>query len=112
MALIKKQDKGDNGKKPPASRSETALNKKEAAKKPVPKVDKKPVQVKKETVNRLERAKKYFRGVYNELKKVHWPTRREILTYTAVVVVAVIIVSVLIWIFDSLMSQIMKLIIR
>lgn len=98
MALIKKEDKEQNGKKP--------------AKKVVPKSDKKAAVVKKDAVNRLEHAKKYFRGVYNELKKVHWPTRREVLTYTSVVVVAVIFVGVLIWVFDSLMSRVIQLIIR
>jgi preprotein translocase subunit SecE len=113
MALIKKQDKDDNGKKPPTGRGETALKKKDTAKKPVPKADnKKAVQVKREKVNRLERVRTYFRGVYSELKKVHWPTRREVLIYTSVVVVAVVIVGVLIWIFDSLMSQVLRLFIR
>ncbi len=112
MALIRKQDKDENGKKPPSGRGETALKKKDAGKKPAPRTDKKPVQVKKDAAGRLNRARGYFRGVYNELKKVHWPTRREVLTYTGVVVVAVTIVGILIWIFDSLMSQILKLIIR
>ena len=98
MALIKKEDKEQNGKKP--------------AKKVMPKSDKKAAVVKKDAVNRLEQAKKYFRGVYNELKKVHWPTRREVLTYTSVVVVAVIFVGVLIWVFDWLLSRVIQLIIR
>ncbi|MCL6612243.1 MAG: preprotein translocase subunit SecE [Peptococcaceae bacterium] len=113
MALIKKTDKDENGRKLPAARGETAVKKKEAGRKPVPKADnKKAVQVKKETAGRLERAKSYFRGVYSELKKVHWPTRREVVIYTSVVVVAVIIVGVLIWIFDSLMSRVIQLLIR
>jgi len=105
MALIKKQDKDQNGKKP-ATKGETG---KESSKKIVPK---KQVVVKKEAVNRVEQVKKYFRGVYNELKKVHWPTRREVLTYTGVVVVAVIFVAALIWIFDLIMSGFIQMIIR
>jgi|GEM_PF-395457 len=112
MPVIKKQDKDQNGKKPPDQRGETAVKKKEADKKPVVKADRKTVPVKKEKVNRLDAAKKYFRGVYNELKKVHWPTRREVITYTLVVVVAVIIVAFLIWVFDSLMGQVMQLLFR
>ena len=46
----------------------------------------------------------YFRGVWSELKKVHWPDRKQLLTYTAVVFVAVAIVSVLLWIVDSGLS--------
>lgn len=111
MALIKKQDKDQNGKKPP-TRGESDPKKKEGAKKLAPRSDKRPVAVKKETVNRLDRSRKYFRGVYSELKKVHWPTRKEVITYTAVVVVAVIIVALMIWVFDSLLSKVLQLFIR
>lgn len=76
------------------------------------KSDKKPVPVKKEKVNRIEQTRKYFRGVLNELKKVHWPNRREIIIYTSVVVVAVFVVGLVIWVFDSLLSRILQLIIR
>ncbi len=77
----------------------------------VKKPEKRPV-VKKEKVNRLEQVSKYFRGVYSELKKVHWPNRREVVTYTAVVLVAVTIVGILIWIFDSLLSRLLQFIIK
>ncbi|MFA6808011.1 MAG: preprotein translocase subunit SecE [Eubacteriales bacterium] len=43
----------------------------------------------------------YIREVWNELKKVHWPTRQQLLTYTAVVFVTVAIVALLIWVVDS-----------
>lgn len=67
---------------------------------------------KKEKVNRLEQVNKYFRSVYSELKKVHWPTRREVTIYTGVVLISVGIVGVLIWIFDSLLSRLMQLVIK
>jgi preprotein translocase subunit SecE len=109
MALIRKQsDKDQNGKKP-ATKGETGVTSKESPKKVAPK---KQVVAKREAVNRTEQAKKYFRGVLNELKKVHWPTRREVLTYTGVVVVAVVFVGALIWVFDSVMSRFIQLIIR
>ncbi|HWJ03073.1 MAG TPA: preprotein translocase subunit SecE [Verrucomicrobiae bacterium] len=47
---------------------------------------------------------KFFRGVWAELKKVHWPTRSELTTYTTVVFVSVAIVSFLIWIVDSALT--------
>jgi len=43
----------------------------------------------------------FFREVWLELKKVHWPTRQTLLTYTGVVLVSVAIVALLIWIVDS-----------
>ena len=91
---------------------EAKQNKERAPKKIVVKPDKKPVAVKKERASRLEQSKKYLRGVLNELKKVHWPNRREIIIYTSVVVVAVLIVGAVIWIFDLLLSSILQLIIR
>lgn len=78
--------------------------KKETAKKESP--------AKKERVNYIERVEKFIKGTLNELKKVHWPSRKEIVVYTAVVVVAVIFVGALIWLFDSLLSVILGQIIQ
>jgi len=65
-----------------------------------------------EKVSLFQRIKKYYRGVAGELKKVHWPNRKEITTYTLVVLVSVVLVGVIIWVFDSgvsfVMSQIVK----
>lgn len=58
-----------------------------------------------------ERASKYFRGVLAELKKVHWPNRNEIITYTGVVLASVFIVAALLWIVDSVFSFILSKII-
>lgn len=55
-------------------------------------------------------ARSYLIGVINELKKVHWPNRRETTIYTSVVLVAVLIVSALIWTFDWLLSGLLQLI--
>lgn len=51
-----------------------------------------------------EKAAEYLSGVLSELKKVHWPNRRQLLTYTGVVFFAVVIVSILMWIVDSGLS--------
>lgn len=55
--------------------------------------------------------RQFFSGVWQELKKVHWPTRREVTIYTGVVLVVVAIVMIIIWIADSIFSQILRLII-
>ncbi len=133
MAVTKKQDNNnsrkDPGKKDPVKKDpgkkqlmkrgpDKELLKKERAvskdKKDTPKKDpvKKDLPVKKEKVNRVEQAQKFLRGALNELKKVHWPTRREIIIYTVVVLVAVVVVGMLIWVFDSLLSLILKLILK
>ena len=56
---------------------------------------------------------KYFlREVKTELKKVTWPTRQELVAYTAVVFVAVIIVSSLIWGIDTLFNVLFRWIMK
>lgn len=53
----------------------------------------------------------FFREVWNELKKVHWPTRQQLLVYTGVVLVAVGIFAVLTWIVDSGLTYVMNFLI-
>lgn len=55
----------------------------------------------------MDRVKKLYRGVTSEIKKVHWPNRRELTAYTAVVLLSVFIVGFAIWIIDSGVSLIM-----
>jgi preprotein translocase subunit SecE len=50
----------------------------------------------------------HFREVWYELKKVHWPTRQQLLVYTGVVLVSVGIVALLIWIVDSSLTFVMN----
>jgi len=78
--------------------------KKETAKKELP--------VKKVKVNYVEQVQKFLRGTLSELKKVHWPSRKEIIIYTSVVLVAVMFVGALIWVFDSALSLILRQIIQ
>lgn len=60
-----------------------------------------------------EQVTKFLRGAWAELKKVHWPNRQELVTYTIVVLVSVLIVAALLWIFDSAFSFLLgKLILR
>lgn len=115
MAVTKKQDnkgaKKEQGKKG-TGRKESAKkdlvlskDKRDIAKK---EAAKKEITVKKEKVNRVEQLRKFLRGTLNELKKVHWPNRREVIVYTLVVLVAVAAVGILIWLFDSVLSTILK----
>jgi preprotein translocase subunit SecE len=54
--------------------------------------------------NKFKARTDFFREVFNELKKVHWPTRNQLLMYTGVVFVTVAIFAVLIWIVDSMLT--------
>lgn len=58
---------------------------------------------------RWENTKEYFISVYNELKKVHWPDRQQLMGYTGVVLVSVFIIGLIIWLFDSGLSWVMTL---
>lgn len=55
--------------------------------------------------------KKFFKGAWAELKKVHWPSRQELINYTLVVLVTVIIISAIIFAVDSLLSKVLDIII-
>jgi preprotein translocase subunit SecE len=46
----------------------------------------------------------YFSSVYNELKKVYWPGRNQLIGYSSVVIIAVTIVALILWAFDSGLS--------
>jgi len=54
----------------------------------------------------------FFKGVWAELKKVHWPTPKQVAIFTGVVLVAVAIASVAIYILDVIFSWLLSLIIR
>ena len=47
----------------------------------------------------------FFKQVIAELRKVIWPTRNELLTYTSVVLVFVLFMVVIVSLYDFLFSQ-------
>jgi len=55
--------------------------------------------------------RKFFKGAWSELKKVHWPGRRELVAFTSVVLVAVTLIAVLIFLFDTVLSELLAIII-
>ncbi|MDI6894051.1 MAG: preprotein translocase subunit SecE [Bacillota bacterium] len=54
----------------------------------------------------------YFRETRLEMRKVVWPSRRETMVYTLVVVASTAIVGLVIWVFDIGLSGLLRLIIR
>ncbi len=54
----------------------------------------------------------FLSGVKAELKKVVWPTRKELVSYTGVVFIAVAFVCALIWICDTVFARIFNLILK
>ena len=43
----------------------------------------------------------YFKGVRTEMKKVVWPTRKELVSYTAVVVMTCAVFALGFWLVDT-----------
>ena len=52
----------------------------------------------------------FFREVWAELKKVRWPNRKELISYTTVVLVTVSLITVFFAVIDLGISQIIQLI--
>jgi len=57
---------------------------------------------------KFEAAKQFLREVKTELKKVTWPSRKDTLSGTAVVLVAVFIIALFLGIVDSGLSNLIK----
>lgn len=47
----------------------------------------------------------FYRQVVNELRKVIWPTRKDLITYTAVVLVFVLIMVAIVYGLDTLFGE-------
>ena len=73
-----------------------------AEKTAVKKADKSTKKAKKPNI--FKRIGKWFRDIINEIKRITWPTMRQTLKNTLVVVVMVLVVGVYIWILDFLLS--------
>ncbi len=58
----------------------------------------------------MRRILEFFRGVSREMKKVSWPKRKELTTYTITVLATVIIMSVFFAVIDLGLSELIRLI--
>lgn len=53
----------------------------------------------------FDRVKAYLKGVRSELRKVTWPTKKELINYTMIVIVLTLILSTFIGLFDLFWKQ-------
>jgi len=58
----------------------------------------------------IEKAQKYLREVRIELQKVTWPSRKETIGSTSVVLVVVIIISVYLGLIDIGLSRLVRIV--
>ncbi len=62
--------------------------------------------------SKLETVRQFLREVKTELKKVTWPSRKDTLSGTAVVLVTVFVIAVFLGIVDSGLSNLIKMVLR
>ena len=55
------------------------------------------------------RAKRYVRSIVQEMKKVHWPGKRDLAVYTVVVIGVSLVVALFIYLLDSGVGALMGL---
>ena len=60
----------------------------------------------------IERIKRSFRNMTSEMKKVHWPSRRDLIVYTAVVIGVSLVMSLIIYLMDTGVSALLSLLIN
>ena len=60
----------------------------------------------------FSKIKDFFNGVWIELKKVSWPTKKELVDSTVVVIVSVMILGIYIAAVDQIWSIFIKLVLR
>jgi preprotein translocase subunit SecE len=62
--------------------------------------------------SRVKNLGKFFKYTKNELKKVIWPNRKELTSYTTIVVVTCAIFAIGTWIVDSIFAKALQFIIK
>ena len=60
----------------------------------------------------MRRILEFFRGVSREMKKVSWPKKKELTTYTITVLSTVIIVAVFFAVVDLGLSELIRIILK
>jgi len=55
---------------------------------------------------------KFFKNVVHELKRVTWPSRKALFTYTLVVLVTIAIFGVLLGLYDFVFLQLVELLVK
>ncbi|MBN1858704.1 preprotein translocase subunit SecE [Candidatus Bipolaricaulota bacterium] len=56
----------------------------------------------------LQRLTDYFRGVRGEIRRVSWPTRSEVISFTALIILLVIVLTFYIWGVDTILQILIR----
>lgn len=76
----------------------------------ITKVDKK-AKAKPKKPNMFKRILKYLKEVLSELKRVNWPSRKDLISYTVAVLVFIIAMAIVVGLLDLGFGTLMKLIV-
>lgn len=79
-----------------------------APEKPAKTEKKKDVKADKKKPGVFARIGKWFKEMKSELKKVQWPTRKQTINNTVIVILCCIAVGICIWIFDALAGAVVR----
>jgi preprotein translocase subunit SecE len=60
----------------------------------------------------FERITTYFKSVRTEIARVSWPTRNEVITLTALILLLVVLLTLYIWGIDGILGTLIKLLVR
>ena len=63
-------------------------------------------------VKKVNAVSLFLREVKVELKKVTWPTKKQLIAYTLVVCITVFMIATLIWVIDSFFNVVFRLILQ
>ena len=66
----------------------------------------------KEQANKKFSFKEYFKGVKLEMKKVVWPTKKQVINNTLIVLAVVLVSAIVICGLDALFSLVIRLLIK
>ena len=60
----------------------------------------------------LKKIRRFFHDIRIELKKVNWPSKRELTVFTGIVIVVILVIGAFFWVLDTGFTAVLKLIIR
>lgn len=63
-------------------------------------------------IAKIKQLIQFFKDSREELKKVTWPDRDEVTSFTVVVIVAVCVISVFLWLVDTGLMALVKVVMK
>ncbi|NLC10833.1 MAG: preprotein translocase subunit SecE [Firmicutes bacterium] len=60
----------------------------------------------------LSNLRKLFNNIKAELKKVHWPDRRQVTLFSSIVIVTILVVGAFFWLLDTGFTAVLRAILQ